>query len=59
VAAGWRCLEVGAGGGSIAEWLCDRVGPDGRVVATDLDTRWVAKLSQPYLEVRVHDLLED
>jgi ubiquinone/menaquinone biosynthesis C-methylase UbiE len=45
VAPGWRCLEVGAGGGSIAEWLCDRVGPDGSVVATDLDTRWVAKLS--------------
>jgi SAM-dependent methyltransferase len=59
VAPGWRCLEVGAGGGSIAEWLCDRVGPDGSVVATDLDTRWVAKLSQPNLEVRVHDVLED
>jgi SAM-dependent methyltransferase len=59
VAPGWRCLEVGAGGGSIAAWLCDRVGPDGSVVATDLDTRWVAKLSRPNLEVRVHDLLED
>jgi SAM-dependent methyltransferase len=59
VAPGWRCLEVGAGGGSIAEWMCDRVGPDGSVVATDLDTRWVAKLSQSNLEVRVHDLLED
>jgi SAM-dependent methyltransferase len=59
VGPGWRCLEVGAGGGSIAEWLCDRVGPEGSVLATDLDTRWVAELSQPNLEVRVHDLLED
>jgi hypothetical protein len=25
VAPGWRCLEVGAGGGSIAASLCDRV----------------------------------
>ncbi|KPM54312.1 methyltransferase [Frankia sp. R43] len=25
VAAGWRCLEVGAGGGSIAAWLAARV----------------------------------
>ncbi|WP_261566693.1 class I SAM-dependent methyltransferase [Frankia gtarii] len=25
VGAGWRCLEVGAGGGSIAAWLADRV----------------------------------
>jgi SAM-dependent methyltransferase len=59
VAPGWRCLEVGAGGGSIAEWLCDRVGPEGSVLATDLDTKWVAELSRPNLEVRVHDLLED
>jgi SAM-dependent methyltransferase len=59
VAPGWRCLEVGAGGGSIAAWLCDRVAPDGSVMATDLDTGWVAKLSRPNLEVRVHDLLDD
>jgi SAM-dependent methyltransferase len=59
VAPGWRCLEVGAGGGSIAAWLGDRVAPEGSVVATDLDTRWVAELSHPNLEVRVHDLLED
>lgn len=58
VAPGWRCLEVGAGGGSIAERLCDRVGPDGAVLATDLDTRWVAEVSRPNLEVRVHDILE-
>jgi SAM-dependent methyltransferase len=59
VAPGWRCLEVGAGGGSIAEWLCDRVGPEGSVLATDLDTRWVAELARPNLQVHVHDLLED
>ena len=27
IAGGWQCLEVGAGGGSIATWLCERVGP--------------------------------
>jgi SAM-dependent methyltransferase len=59
VGPGWRCLEVGAGGGSIAAWLCDRVGPDGSVLATDLDTKWVGELSRPNLEVRVHNLLED
>ena len=26
VGSGWRCLEVGAGGGSVARWLADRVG---------------------------------
>jgi 2-polyprenyl-3-methyl-5-hydroxy-6-metoxy-1,4-benzoquinol methylase len=29
VATGWRCLEVGGGGGSIAAWLAARVGPAG------------------------------
>lgn len=38
IGRGWRCLEVGAGGGSIARWLADRVAPDGVVVATDRDT---------------------
>jgi protein-L-isoaspartate O-methyltransferase len=36
VARGWRCLEVGAGDGSVAGWLARRVGPTGRVVATDI-----------------------
>jgi SAM-dependent methyltransferase len=59
VAPGWRCLEVGAGGGSIAAWLCDRVGPTGSVVATDLDTTVLEELVRPNLEVRVHDVLAD
>ena len=33
VTQGWRCLDVGAGGGSVARWLAERVGPDGSVVA--------------------------
>jgi hypothetical protein len=32
VARGWRCLEVGAGRGSVTRWLCDRV------VVEDFDT---------------------
>ena len=59
VGPGWRCLEVGAGGGSIAAWLCDRVGPDGSVLATDLDTTVLERLSEPNLEIRAHDVLAD
>jgi ubiquinone/menaquinone biosynthesis C-methylase UbiE len=59
VGRGWRCLEVGAGGGSIADWLCDRVAPEGTVLATDLDTTVLDELSRPNLEVRVHDVLKD
>lgn len=36
-----RCLEVGAGGGSVARWLAGRVGPAGRVLATDLNVRLI------------------
>lgn len=59
VAPGWRCLEAGAGGGSIAAWLADRVGPDGLVVATDLETTFLEPLAGENLEVRRHDLLRD
>jgi SAM-dependent methyltransferase len=57
VAAGWRCVDVGAGGGSIARWLRDRVGPDGSVVAVDLDTRFFE--NEPGIESRRLDILAD
>jgi len=41
VRPGWRCLEVGAGRGSIAVWLTEQVGPSGHVVATDLNTEYL------------------
>jgi 2-polyprenyl-3-methyl-5-hydroxy-6-metoxy-1,4-benzoquinol methylase len=57
VAPGWRCLEAGAGGGSVTRWLCERVGPAGRVVAIDMDTRFVEDLDYPQLEVRRQDVV--
>jgi SAM-dependent methyltransferase len=59
VASGWRCLEVGGGGGSITAWLCQRVGPEGRVVATDIDTRFLKALNYPNLEVRQQNIVTD
>ena len=59
VRPGWRCLEVGAGGGSVAAWLCDRTAPGGSVLATDLDTTVLRELEHPDLEVRIHDVLTD
>jgi SAM-dependent methyltransferase len=59
VARGWSCLELGGGGGSIAAWLCDRVGVDGEVVVTDVDTRFLETLSHPALDVRRHDAARD
>jgi SAM-dependent methyltransferase len=44
VTSGWRCLEVGAGHGSIARWLAEKVGSAGSVVAADIDTRFLTGL---------------
>jgi SAM-dependent methyltransferase len=50
---GLRCLELGAGAGSIAAWLAGRVGPTGHVLATDID---VSHLVMPGITVLQHDL---
>jgi len=59
VAEGQRCLEVGAGRGSIARWLRDRVGVTGHVLAIDIDTQRLDSLRGPNLEVRQHDIISD
>ena len=47
------CLEIGAGAGSIAEWLARRVGPLGAVTATDIEPELLAGSSY---EVIRHDI---
>lgn len=59
VGPGWHCLEVGAGAGSVARMLCERVGADGRVVAVDLEPALLADLTAPNLEVRRLDVVAD
>jgi SAM-dependent methyltransferase len=61
VRPGWACLEVGAGGGSIARWLAERVGPQGRVLATDLNPAAFGEIDDRchWLTVRQHDLTSD
>ena len=36
IVPGARCLEIGAGRGSIAAWMAEQVGPAGEVIATDI-----------------------
>src|ERR1044071_5854808 len=52
----WRCLEVGAGGGSIAAWLAGRTA---HVTATDIDTRYLDGLTAPNLAILRHDVTSD
>jgi SAM-dependent methyltransferase len=56
---GWQCLELGCGNGSISRALAERVAPTGRVIASDIDLSYLAKLKAPCLEVRRIDVLQD
>lgn len=57
VAVGWRCLDVGAGAGSISRWLAAAVGPTGSVLATDLDVSALQPAGN--LQVQRHDVRTD
>ncbi|HEX6499868.1 MAG TPA: class I SAM-dependent methyltransferase [Micromonosporaceae bacterium] len=57
VPVGGRCLEIGAGNGSIAAWLADRVGIAGEVIATDVKPQHVRP--HPRVEVLTHDICVD
>jgi SAM-dependent methyltransferase len=55
VSTGWACWEVGAGGPNVPAWLAERVGPSGRVVASDIDTAWMPDEGAAF-EVLRHDV---
>ncbi|TPQ17469.1 class I SAM-dependent methyltransferase [Streptomyces sporangiiformans] len=54
----WRCLEIGAGSGSIARWLAERC-PSGKVVATDIELSSLGEAGVPNLEIVRHDVTTD
>jgi len=62
ITSGWNCLEIGAGDGSVARWMAGKVGPAGRVLATDIDLRFVLEdrsANPANMDVRVHDIVKD
>src|SRR5262245_46629707 len=58
VAWGWKCLDIGAGGGTVCEWLCRRVGSTGHVTAMDLDARFRRALDYANLDVREENVVD-
>jgi 2-polyprenyl-3-methyl-5-hydroxy-6-metoxy-1,4-benzoquinol methylase len=56
IGAGWKCLEAGAGGGSMVQWMADR---GAKVTAIDIDTRFIDALASDSIEVRRVDLRTD
>jgi ubiquinone/menaquinone biosynthesis C-methylase UbiE len=59
VDAGWNCLEIAGGAGSIASWLCNRVGTTGHVLATDIEPCFLKAITAPNLSAQRHDILVD
>jgi SAM-dependent methyltransferase len=58
IAPGWRCLEVGAGAGTISAWMAGAVDPTGSVLSTDVDLRFHGD-PVGATEVRHHDITRD
>jgi SAM-dependent methyltransferase len=54
--AGWRCLEAGAGAGSLVRWMAGR---GAAVTAIDIDTRFLEPLAGDQIEVRRLDIRTD
>ena len=63
IRAGWHCLEIGGGSGSVAAWLAERVGQSGSVVVTDIEPRFIEAANRQKkrdnVEVRRHDIGSD
>lgn len=57
VGQGWACLEIGAGAGSILQWLGQRVGPDGRAVGVDKKATYLKQFTGPPFEIIEGDIL--
>jgi len=58
IGPGGRCLEAGAGTGSVARALAELVGPGGYVLAADHDPRFLDGLPD-LVEVRAVDIMAD
>ncbi len=53
VGRGWQCAELGAGGGSMVQWLSEHVGGGGSVTAVDRDTTQLRALETAHPNVRL------
>jgi ubiquinone/menaquinone biosynthesis C-methylase UbiE len=56
---GWKCLEIAAGGGSIARWLGEQVGATGSVLATDVNVALLDTIRSTNVRTQQHDILRD
>ena len=58
VGSGWRCWELGAGGGTVSHWLGQTVGSTGTVWSTDVDLQFHQQ-AETNVMVEQHDVVRD
>ncbi len=58
IGPGWHCCDIGSGAGVVAAWMAEQVGPTGRVVSLDVDTRFQPP-SAGVIEVRRVDVTSE
>lgn len=59
IGPGTRCLEIGAGSGSMARWLARESGDPSLVTATDIDPRLLKPLAAEGIQVLEHNVVTD
>jgi len=50
---------VGGGGGSVAACFCEQVGPNGGVIATDINIQFLEQIKHANFEAQLHDITSD
>lgn len=58
VRPGWHCLEIGAGAGSILQWLGERVGSSGQAIGLDKNISFLTRFASAPFKVMQGDLLK-
>lgn len=58
ISAGWHCLEIGAGAGTVSAWMSEKVGDTGKVLSTDVDLRFHNDMPDNVM-VREHNIVTD
>lgn len=58
IQAGWKCLEIGPGAGSMLRWIGGKVGKSGVVIGVDKNPIYLREFSSPPYDIRKGDFLE-
>ena len=58
IQVGWKCLELGAGAGSILRWLGERVGPSGLAIGVDKNTSFLQDFTSAPFQICKGTFLE-